>query len=44
MEETWVRFYDPETKEKLMEWKHFGSPRTKKFRVQKSAREVFWDC
>lgn len=47
MDETWVHFYDPETKQQSMEWKHRGSPRPKKFRVQKSAGKVlasvFWD-
>ncbi|CAH1375687.1 unnamed protein product [Tenebrio molitor] len=37
MDETWVYFYDLETKQQSMEWKHRGSPRPKKFRVQKSA-------
>lgn len=48
MDETWVHFYDPETKQQSMEWRHSGSPRPKKFRVQKSAGKVlasvFWDC
>ena len=47
MDETWVHHYDPETKEQSKEWKHSGSPRPKKFRVQKSAGKilasVFWD-
>lgn len=47
MDETWVHFYDPETKQQSMEWRHSGSPRPKKFRVQKSAGKVlasvFWD-
>ena len=34
MDETWVHFYDPETKQQSMEWRHSGSPRPKKFRVQ----------
>jgi len=37
MDETWLYHYDPETKQQLMEWGHSGSPRPKKFRVQKSA-------
>jgi len=37
MEETWLYHYDPETKQQSMEWRHSGSPRPKKFRVQKSA-------
>lgn len=47
MDETWIHYYDPETKEMSKEWKHSGSPRPKKFRVQKSAGKVlasiFWD-
>lgn len=47
MDETWVHHYDPETKEQSKEWKHSGSPRPKKFRVQKSAGKIlasiFWD-
>ena len=43
----WLYFYDPETKQPSMEWRHSGSPRPKKFRVQKSAGKVlasvFWD-
>jgi len=37
MDETWLYHYDPETKQQSMEWRHSGSPRPKKFRVQKSA-------
>jgi len=47
MDETWLYHYDPETKQQSLEWGHSGSPRPKKFRVQKSARKVlasiFWD-
>jgi len=47
MDEIWLCHYDPETKQQSMEWRHNGSPRTKKFRVQKSARNVlasiFWN-
>jgi len=46
MDETWLYHYDPETKQQSMEWRHCGSPRPKKFRVQKSAEKVlasiFW--
>jgi len=46
MDETWLYHYDPETKQQSMEWQHSGSPRPKKFRVQKSAGKVlasiFW--
>ena len=40
MDETWLYRYDPETKQQSMEWRHSGSPRPKKFRVQKSAGKV----
>jgi len=40
MEETWLYHYHPETKQQSMEWQHSGSPRPKKFRVQKSAGKV----
>jgi len=47
MDETWLYHYDPETKQQSMEWRHSGSPRPKKFRVQKSAEKflasIFWD-
>jgi len=48
MDETWLYHYDPETKQQSVESRHSGSPRPKKFRVQKSAGEVlasffFWD-
>jgi len=36
MDETWLYQYDPEIKQKSREWWHSGSPRPKKFRVQKS--------
>jgi len=46
-DETWLYHYGPETKQQLMVWRHSGSPRPKKFRVQKSAVKVhasiFWD-
>jgi len=40
MDETWLYHYDPETKQQSMEWRHSGSLRPKKFRVQKSAGKV----
>jgi len=40
MDETWLYHYDPETKQHSMEWQHSGSPRPKKFRVQKSTGKV----
>jgi len=33
MDETRLYHYDPETKQRLMEWRHSGSPRPKKIRV-----------
>ena len=39
MDETGLYHYDPETKRQSMEWQHCGSPRPKKFRVQKFARK-----
>jgi len=47
MDETWLYHYDPETKQQSTEWRHSGSPRPKKFRVQKSTGKIFasifWD-
>jgi len=47
MDEAWLYHYDPETKQQSMEWRHSGSPRPKKFWVQKSSGKVlasiFWD-
>ena len=40
MDETWLYHYEPETKQKSVEWRHSSSPRPKKFRVQKSAGNV----
>ena len=46
-DETWIYHFDPETKEQSVEWRHNGSLRPKKFRVQKSSGKVlasiFWD-
>ena len=47
MDETWLYQYDPERKQQSVEWRHSGSPRRKKFRVQKSAGKflasILWD-
>jgi len=48
MDEPWLyHHYGPETKQQSMEWRHSGSPRPKKFRVQKFAEKflasIFWD-
>jgi hypothetical protein len=37
MDEIWLYHYDPETKQKRMDWWHSGSPCPQKFRDQKSA-------
>jgi histone-lysine N-methyltransferase SETMAR len=47
MDKTWLYYYDLETKQQLVEWQQSGSPRPKKFQVQKSAGKfltsIFWD-
>ena len=47
MDKTWLYRYDPDTKQQSMGWRHSGSPRPKKSRVQKSTGKVlasfFWD-
>jgi hypothetical protein len=40
MGETWIHIYDPEIKEQSKEWSHRGSPRAKKFKIQKSSSKV----
>jgi len=47
MDDTWLYHYDPETKQQSMEWRHSGSPRPQKFRVQNllekfSPRSFWW--
>ena len=46
-DETWVYHFEPKSKRRSMEWRHPNSPRTKKFKAQKSAGKitatVFWD-
>ena len=47
MDETWMPFFNPETKRQSAQWKHIGSPPPKKFRVSASAEKMmvamFWD-
>jgi len=40
VDETYLYFYDPETKQQSLEWRHSGSPSPQKFRVQKSAGKI----
>ena len=46
-DETWVHYYQPETKKASKEWHHNSSPKLKKFRTQPSVGKVmltlFWD-
>ena len=35
-DESWIYYYDPETKRQSSQWKHAGSPRPKKARQSKS--------
>ncbi|GBP16807.1 hypothetical protein EVAR_13193_1 [Eumeta japonica] len=45
--ETWIRQYDPESKQESMQWTKKGERPPKKFKVQKSASKlmatIFWD-
>jgi hypothetical protein len=47
MDEIWLCHCDLETKQQSVEWRHNGSPRPKKFRLQSSAGKalatIFWD-
>ena len=47
VDETLLYHYDPQTKQQSIEWRHSGSRRPQKFRVQKSVGKVlasiFWD-
>ena len=47
-DETWLRCYDPESKQESMQWKHKNSPGPKKFLTQPASQKVmatiFWDC
>ena len=39
-DESWIYFYDPETKRQSSQWKHAGSPRPKKPRQSKSTHKL----
>ena len=39
-DESWVYCYDPETKRQSAQWKHAGSPRSKKARQSKSTHKL----
>jgi hypothetical protein len=47
MDGTWIRIYDPETKEQCKKWRHCGSSRPEEFKTQSSSSKVvasvFWD-
>ena len=47
-DETWVHFFEPESKRQSMEWYHTTSLRKKKFKTVRSAGKVmatvFWDA
>jgi hypothetical protein len=47
-DETWIRLYDPDTKQESMQWKYATSPSPRKFKVQPSAGKimctVFWNA
>lgn len=47
VDETWIRQYDPESKQESMQWMKKGERPPKKFKVEKSASKllatVFWD-
>jgi len=46
MDETWLYYYDPETKQQSVEWQHSSSTCPKKFHLQKFTGKVlasiFW--
>ncbi|XP_045445715.1 histone-lysine N-methyltransferase SETMAR-like [Melitaea cinxia] len=48
VDETWIRQYDPESKQEPMQWIEKGERPPKKFKVEKSASKliatIFWDC
>ena len=39
-DESWIYYYDPETKRQSPQWKHAGSPRPKKARQSKSTHKL----
>ena len=39
-DETWVYHFKPESKRRSIQWRHPNSPRTKKFKAQKSAGKI----
>ena len=39
-DESWIYWYDPETKRQSSQWKHAGSPRPKKARQSKSTHKL----
>src|SRR5215475_11816624 len=45
-DETWCHHYEPESKQKSMQWRHPSSPAAKKFKTQPSAGKlmltIFW--
>ncbi|XP_045458441.1 protein GVQW3-like [Melitaea cinxia] len=48
VDETWIRQYDPESKQESMQWIEKGERPPKQFKVEKSASKlmaiIFWDC
>ena len=41
-DESWIYYYDPETKGQSFQWKHAGSSRPKKARQRKSTHKIWW--
>ena len=39
-DESWIYYYDPETKRQSSQWKHAGSPRPKKAKQSKSTHTL----
>lgn len=48
VDETWIRQYDPESKQESMQWIEKGEKPPRKFKVERSASKlmatIFWDC